>query len=773
MYNTVKLHQDHWTLQRYLWNEELDPTKIPKEKVIKTLIYGIKSSGNQSEFALRRIAEMNSQEYPEVNQIIQKDVYVDDCITGTDTKEEAYKRADELQIVTSKGAFNLKGITISGENPPSHLTEDGISVGVGGMKWFSKSDELSLSIPDLNFAPKRRGKKSSNSTNLIPDVLTRRHCLSKVGEIFDITGKIVPLIAAMKIDLRELTDRQLSWDDAIPEELRPVWLSHFEMMSEINHLRFKRLVVPEDAVSLDVETLDFGDSSQTTICVGIYARFLRKDGTFSCQLVFARSRMVPKDLTLPRAELMASLINAHTGEIVRRSFKSFFKSSTKFTDSQISLHWISNDQKTLKQWVRSRVIEIHRFTTKDQWYHIRSKQMVVDVGIRRGATIHDVKPESPWINGQPWMHLPKSEFPAKRVEEITLEQSELSEIKKELSVNQFEVHLSTTEWLDEFKKRYKFSGYIIDPNQHCFQKVIRILTFVMKFINQTRKSKHSSKPPSQDLMKDAESYFFRKGTIEVKHFLKPQQYQKIPREKDGILVYTGRILPEQEVSIVGQFTTVMKDLTRSSFCVPILEKNSPVAFSIVMDVHWNHPTVKHSGIETTHRFVLMKAYIIEGRQLVKQVRESCERCRYLMKRTVNIAMGPVSVSNLTIAPAFFHSQIDLSGPHMSYSPQHKRTTVKIWLVVFCCCSTSAVSIKLMDDYSTPAFMLAFTRFACDHGFPAKLLCDEGTQLVKGCKDMRLDIRDLKSQLMTNRKIDFNFHGKVERKIKEINLSTFR
>ena len=78
MYNTVKLHPDHWTLQRYLWQEELDPTKIPKEKVIKTLIYGIKSSGNQSEFALRRIAEMNKEEYPEVNKIIQRNVYVDD-----------------------------------------------------------------------------------------------------------------------------------------------------------------------------------------------------------------------------------------------------------------------------------------------------------------------------------------------------------------------------------------------------------------------------------------------------------------------------------------------------------------------------------------------------------------------------------------------------------------------------------------------------------------------------------------------------------------------
>ena len=109
MYNTVKLHPDHWALQRYLWQEDLDPSKIAKQKVIKTLIYGIRSSGNQSEYALRQLADMNKDDYPEVNNIIQHDVYVDDCITGEKTIKEAHKRADELHIVTSKGSFNQKG----------------------------------------------------------------------------------------------------------------------------------------------------------------------------------------------------------------------------------------------------------------------------------------------------------------------------------------------------------------------------------------------------------------------------------------------------------------------------------------------------------------------------------------------------------------------------------------------------------------------------------------------------------------------------------------
>ena len=45
----------------------------------------------------------------------------------------------------------------------------------------------------------------------------------------------------------------------------------------------------------------------------------------------------------------------------------------------------------------------------------------------------------------------------------------------------------------------------------------------------------------------------------------------------------------------------------------------------------------------------------------------------------------------------------------------------------------------MDDYSSTSFIQAFTRFACEVGNPKKLLPDDGSQLIKGCSTMRLDI----------------------------------
>ena len=47
---------------------------------MKTLIYGVKSSGNQAERerGLWETPRLLAEEYPKVNQIVQNDIYADD-----------------------------------------------------------------------------------------------------------------------------------------------------------------------------------------------------------------------------------------------------------------------------------------------------------------------------------------------------------------------------------------------------------------------------------------------------------------------------------------------------------------------------------------------------------------------------------------------------------------------------------------------------------------------------------------------------------------------
>ena len=214
-----------------------------------------------------------------------------------------------------------------------------------------------------------------------------------------------------------------------------------------------------------------------------------------------------------------------------------------------------------------------------------------------------------------------------------------------------------------------------------------------------------------------------------------------------------------------------------SFCVPLIEKFSPLAYSLVNEIHWYDDDAKHSGNESVLRYVQKNAYIIEGRSLVKQFKNECPRCRYLNKKVIDVAMGPISSDNLCIAPAFYISQLDIFGPFNSYSNVNKRASIKIWFVTFCCCATGAMDIKVTEDYSTSSFILAFIRFACKVIYPKKLLVDAGSQLVKGCQTMKIKFSDLSNKLHEYG-VEFEtcpvgahyMHGKVEWKIKHVKES---
>ena len=175
-------------------------------------------------------------------------------------------------------------------------------------------------------------------------------------------------------------------------------------------MEFRRAVVPEDALNLDITTIDTADASEELICSAIYARFKLKSGKYSCQLIFARSKII-HDLTIPRAELAASLLNATTGFVVQRSLKGLHKGCVKITDSQVALHWINCVRGVLKIWVRNRVIEILRLTAQTSWLYVKSKDNISDLGSRKGAKIADIGPDSHWINGYPWMGNAPEDFP--------------------------------------------------------------------------------------------------------------------------------------------------------------------------------------------------------------------------------------------------------------------------------------------------------------------------------------------------------------------------
>ena len=144
------------------------------------------------------------------------------------------------------------------------------------------------------------------------------------------------------------------------------------------------------------------------------------------------------------------------------------------------MYWINNVHSELNLWVRNRVIEINRLTNRENWYHIGSQNMIADLGTRKGVTISDISDKSVWVNGYEWTKYEKEKFPIKSYSQIKLNNEDLKSYNDEL----IKLNIQDNDWIDkqlsimyceyypvitkgsmnEIGERYKFSHYILDPN---------------------------------------------------------------------------------------------------------------------------------------------------------------------------------------------------------------------------------------------------------------------------------------------------------------------
>ena len=92
----------------------------------------------------------------------------------------------------------------------------------------------------------------------------------------------------------------------------------------------------------------------------------------------------------------------------------------KLSDSSAALHWISSQLTVLRTWVRTRVAEINRLCDASSWVYVDTKDMVADIGTRKGTKIRDVDESSSWSSGLPWISGPEGEFPTLTLEQIKI-----------------------------------------------------------------------------------------------------------------------------------------------------------------------------------------------------------------------------------------------------------------------------------------------------------------------------------------------------------------
>ena len=342
--------------------------------------------------------------------------FCDDLGSSAASIEELKQLTKEADELFAQVGLQCKGWSFSGEEPLPELAEDGQLVSIGGMKWHPQLDTLEVQIPKLHFSKKLRGRLLAGTQvfegsmmeqldSFVPKKLSRRIIFSKNAAIFDLTGKLAPILGILKFDLREAVEQTEGWDDPVPEELRSKWIKNFWMLEKLKGMKFQRAIMLEGAVSTKMNLIIAVDVAEKCVkMAGAWGRFRLSSGLFSCQLVLGRSILADKDYTIPKLELDSLTVGSNMGWILKQALADWMDSYILIGDSSIAMCWVTSTEKRLSLFHRNRCVQIRRGTDLDQLYHCATDFNPADLGTRPHLVkLTDVGPNSVWEKGLPWM----------------------------------------------------------------------------------------------------------------------------------------------------------------------------------------------------------------------------------------------------------------------------------------------------------------------------------------------------------------------------------
>ena len=160
MFREIGLQPEEYDFHRFLHRDE---TGNIRDYRMKRLTFGVTCSPYLATQVLRQLASDYRQEFPIAAQIIENSFYVDDCLTGSNTLEEALTVRENLNVVMKKGMMTLRKWRSSSrellDTIPKELKESGdllIASRLGEysktlrVHWNTLSDTLHVSTLDID-----------------------------------------------------------------------------------------------------------------------------------------------------------------------------------------------------------------------------------------------------------------------------------------------------------------------------------------------------------------------------------------------------------------------------------------------------------------------------------------------------------------------------------------------------------------------------------------------------------------------------------------------
>ncbi|XP_070577615.1 uncharacterized protein [Ptychodera flava] len=384
----IGLHEDDRNFTKFLWLSDYNnPSSDFDVYRFKSVLFGAVSSPFILNTVVRSHLEANGSD---VCQDLKENIYVDNAMSGAQTREDILNYHNEANEVMSKGGFNLRSWASNCTELRDLAREQGnldseTTVNALGLLWNTESDKLSYK------------QKVMEDGHLV----TKREVVRSTASIYDPLGFLAPVHVTAKCFIQELWKRDTQWDEPLPQSLSDSWCTlHAEFSAAASNFSIDRKYFGcTDSCREPYELHVFGDAS--TKAYGAVAYLRHEQNT---ALIMSKTRVAPiKTVTLPRLELMATLIAARLAKFIRESLAKLVNITrcVLWSDSQIVIHWVNNNSQKLPVFVQNRVREI-RSISVDALMYCPTKDNPADI-ITRGIPASKLQENSLWWNGPRWL----------------------------------------------------------------------------------------------------------------------------------------------------------------------------------------------------------------------------------------------------------------------------------------------------------------------------------------------------------------------------------
>ena len=242
-----------------------------------------------------------------IAKLLQRDIYVDNVITGVNSLEEAKELYTEAKGLFNSASMNLREWASNSQLfmafvPHQDRVGELEHQRVLGINWNAVTDEFSV---------------SKSISQKLPSVQTKREVLQIIASIFDPLGYFAPSILEAKFFMRELCTDKCGWDTKLNDKQMTEWLQIGKNLETIPQHHVPRYIGINRRHDEPIEytLICFCDASAKAYSAAIY---LRQSFSDACKtdLIFCKTRLAPQNTTIPRLELLGVLIGVRALKFV-------------------------------------------------------------------------------------------------------------------------------------------------------------------------------------------------------------------------------------------------------------------------------------------------------------------------------------------------------------------------------------------------------------------------------------------------------------------------